>query len=166
MRFAITFAVLALGVIALLNIPFIEKTIVDPLTGVLVSVCGFLLNLVGASVAATSNVLSFKGAPGAVSVENGCNAVEVCVLLASAIIAWPATIRAKAIGVVACVLAVQAVNLARIISLLYLARYSPGLFEFFHLYVWEAMIMLEAVLIFFLWIRKQGGFSFSTPQPQ
>ena len=54
------------------------------------------------------------------------------------------------------VLALQVVNLGRIISLLYLSRGSEHLFDFFHAYVWDAMIGLEGLLIFFFWTRWQG----------
>ena len=53
-------------------------------------------------------------------------------------------------------LALQAVNLLRIISLLYLSRGSQPMFDFFHHYVWDAMIGLEGLLVFFFWTRWQA----------
>lgn len=157
--FAVTFGCLALASVALLLHPFVVRNIVDPFTDALVVICSTGLNLFGAKVSAHGNVLAFIGAPGAVAVANGCNAVEVCLLLASAIIAWPTSIKSRVIGVVACVTAVQAINLVRIISLLFLARYSPPLFNFFHLFVWEAVIVLESVVAFFVWMRWQSRVS-------
>lgn len=139
----------------LLLVPAVDAAVVAPLTRSLVVICAGLMNLFGADVTANGDVLAFAGTAAAVSVQNGCNAIEVCVLLAAAILAWPARIGAKLIGVAACVASVQAINLARIISLLYLVRDAPDLFEFFHLYVWEAMILLEAVLVFAFWVRRQ-----------
>ncbi|MDP1171663.1 hypothetical protein, partial [Klebsiella pneumoniae] len=49
------------------------------------------------------------------------------------------------------------VNLLRIISLLYLSRGEPSLFEFFHNYVWDAMIGLEGLVLFFTWAHFQPG---------
>ena len=53
-------------------------------------------------------------------------------------------------------IALQLVNLLRIISLLYLSRGSESMFEFFHHYVWDAMIGLEGLLVFFFWTRWQS----------
>jgi exosortase H (IPTLxxWG-CTERM-specific) len=157
LAFAITFAAIAVGGIAVLLIPAVDENVVNPFTAGLVDVCAGLLKLFDGRVTATGNILAITGTGAAVSVENGCNAVEVCLLLSAAIIAWPASIRARVVGVLIGIAAIQTVNLARIISLLYLSFYSPPLFEFFHLYVWETMIMLEAVLLFFLWMRRQGA---------
>lgn len=163
LAFAVTFACLSLGSIALLLHPFVSAQMVAPFTGGLVTVCATLVNLFGGHVSGVGRVLAFTDGPGAVEVANGCNAVEVCCLLASAIIAWPTTIKARVIGVLCCVPAVQAINLLRIISLLFFSRYSPPLFDFFHLYVWEALIVIEAVLAFFFWMRWQGGQTPSKP---
>lgn len=85
----------------------------------------------------------------------GCNAVEVCALLIAAILAFPGRLRDGLIGAGVGVIALQLVNLLRIISLLYLSRGSESLFEFFHHYVWVAMIGLEGLLVFF-WTRWQS----------
>lgn len=157
LAFVLTFAALALGGVALMILPSVDQAVVRPFTGLLVDVCAVLLNAFGANVSSNGGVLAFVGAPGAVLVANGCNAVEVCLLLSAAILAWPTTIRARLIGVALCVAAVQAINLARIISLLFLSRYSPSLFDFFHHYVWDAVIVLDAVLVYFFWMRRYGA---------
>ncbi|MNL23900.1 hypothetical protein D3C87_1453120 [compost metagenome] len=86
----------------------------------------------------------------------GCNAVEVCALLIAAILAFPGRLRDGLIGAAVGVIALQLVNLLRIISLLYLSRGSESMFEFFHHYVWDAMIGLEGLLVFFFWTRWQS----------
>lgn len=155
--FAVTFACLALASVALLLHPFVSSKIVVPFTDGLVTVCAGLINLFGGHAVANGRMLSFATGGGAVMVANGCNAVEVSCLLASAIIAWPTTIKARIIGLLVCLPSLQAINLLRIISLLFLSRWSTPLFDFFHLYVWEALIVLESVLAFFFWMRWQGG---------
>ena len=49
--------------------------------------------------------------------------------------------------------AVQAVNLLRIISLYYLGQWNLPVFEFAHLYLWQALIMLDVLVVWLLWIR-------------
>lgn len=50
-------------------------------------------------------------------------------------------------------LAVQGVNLLRIISLFYLGQWRFGVFEFAHLYLWQALIMLDVLVVWLLWER-------------
>ena len=44
-------------------------------------------------------------------------------------------------------------NLLRIISLFYLGQWSETLFDWAHLYIWQALIMLDALIVFLVWIR-------------
>ena len=147
------FAVLALAAVALLITPWVDAHIVTPFTRALVHVCAAIINFWGGQAQGIGSVLTIPG--GGVEVANGCNAVEVCILLAAAILPYPASARARAFGVLLCVGMLQVVNLARIISLLYLSRSAPALFEVFHLYVWDALIVLEGVVAFFWWAGRQ-----------
>jgi exosortase/archaeosortase family protein len=61
--------------------------------------------------------------------------------------------RAKLVGLAVGLVAVQAVNLVRIISLFYLSQWSQPVFEFAHLYLWQALIMLDVVVVWLLWMR-------------
>lgn len=69
--------------------------------------------------------------------------------------AYPTTFIRSLTGAALAIVALQTVNLLRIISLLYLSRGEPSLFEFFHNYVWDAMIGLEGLVLFFTWAHFQ-----------
>lgn len=150
-----SFAVLSLGALALLVVPAIDKGFTQPFTGLLVVICSGIMNAFGAKVVASGVVLSFSGAPGAVMVSSGCNAVEVCILFASAIAPFPAPLAGRVIGIIAGIMAIQALNILRIISLLILARYAQDLFDFFHLFVWDALIILDGIVLFLAWNHWQ-----------
>ena len=47
------------------------------------------------------------------------------------------------IGLALGFLAIQALNVVRIISLFYLLQWNPVWFEWAHLYLWQALIMLD-----------------------
>ena len=70
-------------------------------------------------------------------VENGCNAVNVTILLWAAILTYPAPWLQKFKGWPSGSLALHAVNLLRIISLYYLGQYSRDWFDFAHFYLGE-----------------------------
>lgn len=154
-RYLGVFALVALALFSVLATPWAEAGFTRPFTQALVDVCAFLIRPFDGRVMADGDVLRFDDGRGAVQVLAGCNAVEVSALLAAAILAFPARFRDCLIGAAAGILALQAVNLLRIITLLYLSRGSQPLFEFFHHYVWDAMIGLEGLLVFFFWTRWQ-----------
>jgi len=41
----------------------------------------------------------------------------------------------------------------RIISLFYLGQWDRTWFDWFHLYLWQALIVLDALVVFLLWLR-------------
>ncbi|MDP8989306.1 MAG: exosortase H [Acidobacteriota bacterium] len=95
-------------------------------------------------------------APGGFGVEmrDGCNAVNVTILLWSAVLAFPASWKSKAWGLVAGSAIVQALNIGRFISLFYLGQYSMAWFDFAHAYLWESLLVLDTVVLFWLWVRR------------
>jgi len=150
------FAVITLALFSVLATPWAQAGFVEPFTQSLVSITAFVVQPFDSRVQAAGNILQFSDGRGAVRVLSGCNAVEVCALLAAAILAFPGRLQACIIGAVVGVAALQFINLVRIITLLYLSRGSQPMFDFFHNYVWDAMIGLEGLLFFFLWARWQG----------
>jgi exosortase H (IPTLxxWG-CTERM-specific) len=89
----------------------------------------------------------------AVSIEAGCNGVEATIVLVAAMLAFPAPWRNKLIGLVAGIVAVQGLNVVRVISLFYLGQWNLQLFEIAHLYVWQALIMLDVLIVWLIWVR-------------
>lgn len=156
LRYLALFLLLTVAMFSVLATPWAERLFTAPFTQSLVQICAGLTGLFDSRVEASGAVLRFSDGLGAVQVLSGCNAVEVCALLSAAILAFPGKLRYGLIGAAAGILALQAINLLRIISLLYLSRGSIELFEFFHHYVWDAMIGLEGLLIFFFWTRWQS----------
>ena len=50
-------------------------------------------------------------------------------------------------------LAIQGLNLVRIISLFYLGQWNRMWFDWFHLYLWQALIVLDALAVWLIWLR-------------
>lgn len=91
--------------------------------------------------------------PGGFAVEmlDGCNAVTVTILLCSAVFAFPAAWKMKALGILGGAAFIQVVNLFRFITLFYLGQYSIPWFEFAHAYLWESLIVLDTMVVFWYW---------------
>ena len=102
-------------------------------------------------------------APGGFAVEmrDGCNAVNVTILLWSAVLAFPASWKMKALGLAAGSAIIQVVNIFRFITLFYLGQYSMTWFDFAHAYLWESLIVLDTMVVFWFWVTRvlRGGAS-------
>jgi exosortase H (IPTLxxWG-CTERM-specific) len=130
------------------------RPFVDGFSGQLARVSARLVRSCGGGCLCRAAVLSNPGTGFAMEVRDGCNGANVVILLWSAMLAYPATFKWRLIGLGAGLAAIQVLNLLRLISLFYLGQYSPSLFEFAHLYLWESLIIIDAMVVFGLWSRR------------
>ena len=92
-----------------------------------------------------------------VEMRDGCNAVNVTILLWSAILAFPASWKSKAWGLLAGTAIVQALNIVRFISLYYVGQYNMVWFDFAHAYLWESLLVLDTMVVFWLWVKRASA---------
>lgn len=133
--------------------PFVERWVIEPFTGILAHTCAWIIDLFESSTISMGKRIQNADGTFIVSIERGCNGIEAVIILISAIIAFPAPWKHRLIGLVAGFLAIQALNLVRIVSLFFLGLWSPVWFEWFHLYLWQALIVLDALIVFLVWLR-------------
>ncbi len=74
-------------------------------------------------------------------------------MLVAAIFAFPAPWRDRLVGLAAGIVAVQGLNIVRVISLFYLGQWNMQVFEWAHFYVWQALIMLDVLIVWLVWVR-------------
>ncbi|SEA80871.1 exosortase H, IPTLxxWG-CTERM-specific [Thiothrix caldifontis] len=143
----------------------VQAAIILPWTSLLADISGWLMSAFDPNVATTGKVVRSTLNGFAVSIEPGCNGVEAMIVLLAAIIAFPAPLRYKLTGLFWGFIAIQSMNLLRIISLFYLGQWSQALFDWAHLYIWQALIMLDALVVFLIWIRYLPGQTTPPQQP-
>jgi len=136
--------------------PWAQAWFVAPWTHALAAISAGIVKLFDPRVLADGNVLQSLRNGFAVSIEAGCNGVEATIVLIAAMLAFPASWRRKLAGLAIGIVAVQGLNVVRVISLFYLGQWSQGAFEFAHRYVWQALIMLDVLVIWLLWVRALG----------
>ena len=149
---AVFFTVLLVLFLAELTPP-VQRMIVVPWTAFLASCSAVVLHLLDSSIISNGNVLQDMRTGSGIAIEAGCNAVEACIMLAAAMLAYPAPLRSKIAGLLFGALAIQALNLVRIVTLFYLVQWSASAFQFAHLYLWQALIMLDVLLVWLVWLR-------------
>jgi exosortase H (IPTLxxWG-CTERM-specific) len=147
--FVAKFAVAMIAFFALVALDPINDNVVVPITLVGVHISAFLLRVVHEPVIVAGTVI--RSSRFALDVQNGCNGVEAMLLLAAAIIAFPATLRSRIAGLLVGCAAIQIVNLVRIGSLVWLGEHHHDLFDFVHVGVWQSVVILASVSMFIFW---------------
>jgi len=159
-RFFITFIVLQAVLFGAELTPWAQQYFVGPWTNALAAVSAWLVTVIDPNVAATGKVIRSTVTGFAVSIEAGCNGIEATIVLVAAIFAFPASWGDRIKGLAAGIIAVQGLNIVRVISLFYLGQWSMQVFEWAHLYVWQALIMLDVLVVWLVWVRllpRDGG---------
>ncbi len=130
-----------------------QQKVIIPFTEFIAYISARLIQLFDDQVLSQGIILRSLESGFAVSIQPGCNGVEAVLVLTAAILAFPASWQYKAMGLTAGFIAIQALNLVRIISLFYLGQWNQTAFEWAHLYLWQPLIMLDALIIFLIWLR-------------
>jgi exosortase H (IPTLxxWG-CTERM-specific) len=161
-RFFIRFLVLQAVLFGAELTPWAQQYFVVPWTNTLAALSARLVTFFDPGVSATGKVLQSTTNGFSVSIESGCNGVEATIVLVAAILAFPAPWKHRLLGLLAGIVAVQGLNIVRVISLFYLGQWNLEAFEWAHLYVWQALIMLDVLIIWLLWVRTLPR---TAPQP-
>lgn len=164
-RFLLIFVLLLPSLMILELTAPAQHWVVLPWTSLLTQVTAFLLSFFDQNVISNGKVLQNAQSGVGVSVEAGCNGVEACLILLAAIFAYPAPWRLQLMGILAGSLAVQSVNILRVMSLFYLASWERSYFEFAHLYLWQALIMLDVLIVWLVWVRIVAQMMLRTSPP-
>jgi exosortase H (IPTLxxWG-CTERM-specific) len=133
--------------------PWVQSWFVVPWTNTLATLSADIVKLFDSGVVSHGKVLQNAASGFAVSIEAGCNGVEATIVLVAAILAFPAPWKRKLVGLAIGVFAVQGLNIVRVISLFYIGQWNYSVFEWAHLYVWQALIMLDVLVVWLLWVR-------------
>jgi len=155
-RFLLLFCGVLGGLFAIEMLKPVQEAVIQPFTGILATISTALILPFDDTVIAQGRILRDATTGFAVSIEAGCNGVEAAIVLIAGIVAFPATIQNKVIAIVAGFFFVQALNIVRIISLFYLGQWNYAVFEWFHLYLWPVLIMLDVLIVFAIYLQWLG----------
>lgn len=81
-----------------------------------------------------------------------CTAVYPMAMFTAAVLAFPAGWRAQALGLLLGLPALAAINLVRVVSLVWLGHVHPAWFGAAHLLVWQSLIIVCTVLVWIAWV--------------
>lgn len=151
-RLYLVFGGFLLVFVILFQVDAVQEKVVVPFTSLVAGASMILMNIFGAGAVVNNCVLSTSAF--SVNIVDGCNGIYATAILISGVLAYPARWPHKLWGIGLGILAVFMLNLVRVISLFYLGRYYPGIFEEAHVYVWQPIIILWAIFVWDFWARQ------------
>ncbi len=130
----------------------VNDNVIVPFTAAIARSSGSLLRMMGEDVKVIGTTISSHLF--GVNINNGCNGVEAMLILLASIVAFPASLKARAAGLFLGAVVVQILNAIRIITLYLLGAYQPRLFDLFHTAVWQIVIIMAAIGFFLVWSAR------------
>ena len=155
LKSVVLFAIyVALGNLCLAQ-PFASKWITGPVTTTSAQTAAAVCDSLGLPVEARDTVVSYRETR--LNVQEGCNGLDLALIFMCAVLAYPVGWLSRLVGVVAGVLVILAMNLLRLVNLLWVGAHFPSRFEFFHIWVWQPLTMLLTFAVLVLWWRYLAG---------
>ena len=164
-RFLLIFCTVLGSLFAIEMLKPVQEAVIQPFTGLLAALSTALILPFDDTVIAQGRILRDAATGFAVSIEAGCNGVEAAIVLIAGILAFPASLKHKLVAILAGFFFVQALNVVRIISLFYLGQWNYTVFEWFHLYLWPVLIMLDVLIVFAIYLQWLGK-HYAKPEAQ
>lgn len=151
-RFVVRYVLLIAVLFAVLAWRPVDDHVVEPYTTFVAHEAAVVLRALGEGVRVDSQVLSSPRF--AVTIYNGCNGLEAILVFVAGVLAFPARWRARLLGIVAGFVAVQVLNVVRIVSLYYVGVWRPEWFTTAHVLIWQTVVILFAVVLWLLWVQR------------
>jgi exosortase H (IPTLxxWG-CTERM-specific) len=153
LRFSVLFISLIIGLFLLEIYEPVRQAVILPFTSLIASFCTWLIQIFDADVIAQGDVIRDAVTYQGIQIAPGCNGVEAMIILLAAVVSFPSPFLYKLKGLFYGFIAIQALNAVRIISLFYLLQWDKNWFDWFHLYLWQALIILDALVVWLIWLR-------------
>ena len=109
-------------------------------------ILGAIFSVSGASVVVNGAALSINGF--GLEIIDECTAVFSSIVYCAAVLAYPTTLKNKGVGIAFGVPSLYAINILRLSILTLVGMTRPGMFEFVHVYLWQASFIIFVVVIF------------------
>ncbi len=152
-RFIFLFAVL-LGVEVVCYPIFTKRFffVVEVMTRVTAQLEYLVLNIFTDKATINGNLVYMDGF--AVRIIEECTGIFEVIIFVAAVLAFPTTWAKRMIGLGMGIPLLYVFNVVRILVLILVGRYQPDVFEFMHLYFWQATLILMITSVWLLWIFK------------
>ena len=138
---------------------YISRPYVSPLlTNILTAkVSSNIINIITPQERSYSYGAVIKSGEVGIDISEGCEGIEGVILISAAILAFYSGFKQKFLGILVGSLIIYLSNLFRIISLYYIHKYKPEIFDILHIFVGQTFIIFIGLLYFIVWTNTFAG---------
>lgn len=116
------------------------------------SVLALLLNMLGVDAMTNGSIVRLDGLW--MEIVDECTGIYEILVYTAAVLAFPTSIKKKAVGIAFGIPLLVLLNMTRLICLAFVGIYRAESFEFVHLYLWQVTLILLIVIVLSIWIYK------------
>lgn len=127
------------------------STVMVHLRNITALILGTIFSFAGADVVVNGAAVSINGFT--LEIIDECTAVFSSIVYCSCVLAYPTTLKKKGLGIGFGIPSLYAINLFRLTILALVGITKPDMFEFVHVYLWQASFIIFVVAIFLLWLK-------------
>ena len=112
----------------------------------------YILRVFSTEVTVSERVVTYAGFP--VKIIEECTGIYEIIIFAAAVLAFPTGWKKKAVGFGLGIPMIYFFNVVRIMVLILVGRFYREIFDFMHLYFWQATMIAMITSVWLLWIIK------------
>lgn len=149
-KFILLFATISIMLFAVYYL-LKDTFLVSGLKSVTASIAGTLLSFAGYAVTVEGRFIKMEGF--SMEIIDECTAIFSSIVYSACVFAYPTNLRNKSMGVLGGVPLLYAVDIFRLFVLGIVGVNSPDMFEFVHVYFWQATFIVFVLAVFIVWLR-------------
>lgn len=113
---------------------------------------GRLINLAGIKADVNDSNIILKNQTLLVNLE--CTAIYLMIIYGSFILAYPANLKRKMVGMAFGLPLIFLANLIRLLLIALIFEFRPQYFQYFHDYMWQIGFIILVILLWLVWLEK------------
>jgi exosortase H (IPTLxxWG-CTERM-specific) len=129
----------------------VERAVLAPLRQAIARAAAAALGLFGVEAGARADYVQLPY--GSVQIVDGCTGLDASLLLAAAMLLFPASWRARLAGIAAGFAIVMSLNFVRVLTLAVWVGSSRAWFELAHLYLWPTLVVIAVLATLLGWMQ-------------
>ncbi len=149
------FILLVLGLSFIAHVPNFLSFIFYGLANFTANVAGAVINLAGIKAEVVGYCISLKNQVLFISIE--CTAIYLMIVYGSFLLAYPAGLKNKTVGMLFGIPVIFAANILRLLVTAFVAEFRPSYLRQFHNYIWQTVFIIFVILLWMVWIEKVVG---------
>jgi exosortase/archaeosortase family protein len=147
---ALAYLAIAVALSNALLLGAVDRQLLGPLRQGIAGAAAAALGLFGVDARARADYVQLP--QGAVQIVDSCTGLDASLLLAAAMLVFPASWRARLAGIGAGFAILMSLNFVRVLTLAVWVS-SPHWFELAHLYVWPTLVVIAALATLLGWMQ-------------